>query len=352
MVNTMTSKMTESKGETKAKSLHVNNLLCYATTACHSMKTDEVVRICITFYKETEILKSKEYLCQIVEERNTHRLNEDRLVNEMKEIMDIIPCCDDKDITLPKFVAGSYDGLPPTLGFEVVANYMVQLIDELTNLRKEVAQLKEIRQEERICNQEIAFIKEDLLEIKGKVRKLYHNILSDSIQRDSILLESFENSAKALEKHHLDKQDLVPISTKNDDLEKLLNASMMSPGASQIAKVIDDNCSPRHGVASQLLPYWQQEVQDFGGDPSAPSYADVTPSAIREIRRTESGTATSGQRNVEQNTRKSPVRGEKVKKDLISHCRKNQDVNNEKHNRMPTIDKDGFQLVRNIKRKP
>ena len=119
-----------------------------------------------------------------------------------------------------------------------------------------------------------------------------------------------------------------------------------------MAEVIDDNCSPRHSVASQLLPYWQQEVQDFGGDPSAPSYVDVTTSAIREIQRTGSGTATSGQRNVKPNTRKSAVRGEKVKKNLISQSRKNQDVNDEKYNHMPTIDKDGFQLVRNVKRKP
>ena len=189
MVYTMTSEMTESKGETKAKSLHVDNLICYVTTARHSMKTNEIIRICITFYKETDILRSKEYLCQLVEERNIHWCNEDRLVNEMKDIMDIITRCDDKDKTLPKFVADSYDGLPPTSGFEVVANYIVQLIDELTHLRKELAQLKENRQEERICNQEIAFIKEDLLEIKGEVRKLNHKILCDDIRRDSILLK-------------------------------------------------------------------------------------------------------------------------------------------------------------------
>ena len=287
-----------------------------------------------------------------MEERNIHRRNEDRLVNEMKDIMDIITRCDDKDLILPKFVADSYDGLPPTSGFEVVANYMVQLIDELTHLRKEVAQLKESRQEERICNQEITFIKEDLLEIKGEVRKLNHKMLSDSIRRDSILLESFENSAKALEKHNFDKQDSVPISAKNDDLGKLPNASVVLPEASLIAEVTDDDCSPRHSVASQLLPYWQQEVQDLGGVPSAPSYADVTTSAIRKIRRTESETAASGQRIVEQNTKKSPIRREKVKKDLISHTRRNQDANSEKYNHMPTTDKDGFQLVRNNRRKP
>lgn len=109
----MTSEVTESKGETNTKPLHVDNLLCYVTTARHSMKTDEIVRICVTFYKETDILKSKEYLCQLVDERNIRRRNEDRLVNEMRDIMDIITRCDDKDIILPKFVADSYDGLPP-----------------------------------------------------------------------------------------------------------------------------------------------------------------------------------------------------------------------------------------------
>ena len=60
-----------------------------------------------------------------MEERNIYQRNEDWLVNEMRDIIDIITRCDDKDIVLPKFVADSYNGLPPTLGFEVVASCMV-----------------------------------------------------------------------------------------------------------------------------------------------------------------------------------------------------------------------------------
>lgn len=225
---------------------------------------------------------------------------------------------------------------------------MVQLIDELTHLRKEVAQLKENRRDEGIANQEIAFIKEDVLEIKGEVRKLNHKILSDDIRRDSILLESFENSAKALEKHNFDKQDVVPVSNhcckNNDNLKKLLNGSVILPEASPITKVISDNCSSRHSAASQLCPYWQQEIQDFGGDPSAPTYADVTASAIKEIRGIEGESASNAQKTVGPSTKKkSPVRGEKTKQDSISHNKRNQDVN---------TDEDGFQLVVNRKRKP
>ena len=126
----------------------------------------------------------------------------------------------------------------------------------------------------------------------------------------------------------------------------------MSPGASKIVDLIDDSCSPRHAVTSHLLPYWQQEVQDYGSVPSAQSYGDATASAIREIQRTESGTATNGQRTVGTNTKKNPVREEEVKKDSVSHSRRNQDVTSGKYNHMPTIDKDVFQHVQNRKRKP
>ena len=135
------SKMSETVEVNANGSMFIDNLLCYASTARHSMKSDEIVRICVAFYKENDIINSKDHLCELMGEKPKRRRNENRLVNEMKDIMDLLTRSDDNDISLPRFVVDSFNGLPPTSGFEVVANYIMQLNDELLTLR-EVTHLK------------------------------------------------------------------------------------------------------------------------------------------------------------------------------------------------------------------
>ena len=79
------------------------------------------------------IIKSKNLLCDLLFLR---RRNENRLINEMKDIMEMLTKCDDEVIALPKFVVDRFDDLPPTSGFEVVANNMINLIEEVTSLSK------------------------------------------------------------------------------------------------------------------------------------------------------------------------------------------------------------------------
>ena len=42
-------------------------------------------------------------------------------------------------------IAESYDGMPPTSGFEVLANSVVPLVDDVTQLKEEIKYLKEER---------------------------------------------------------------------------------------------------------------------------------------------------------------------------------------------------------------
>ena len=52
--------------ECAVSNIYIDNLLCYASTARHSLKNDEIIRICVAFYKETDIIKSKDVLCDFL----------------------------------------------------------------------------------------------------------------------------------------------------------------------------------------------------------------------------------------------------------------------------------------------
>lgn len=160
----------------------INNVLCYASTARHSMRSDDVMRVCLSFYKDDEIIKSKDQLCDLIGEKSKRRRHENRMLNEMKDIMDMLTRCDDTDVKLPKFVVDSYDGLPPSSGFELVASYMLNLIDEISNLKKEVQLLTEARLIENNFHHDTTIIKEDLLSIKGEIRKLKHKLINEDTE--------------------------------------------------------------------------------------------------------------------------------------------------------------------------
>ena len=75
---------------------------------------------------------------------------------------------------LPTFVVNSFNAVPPSFGFELVADHMVKLNEEILALRKEVEALKETRLNETTNSQTNMIIQEDLLLIKGELRKLNH----------------------------------------------------------------------------------------------------------------------------------------------------------------------------------
>ena len=93
-------------------------------------------------------------------------------MNEIQDIMFVFDRCEVENVNLPKFVTDSFNGLPPTSGFEVVAHHIVTLIDEISSLRQEVEALRESRLSDNILKQNNDILQEDILTIKGELRKL------------------------------------------------------------------------------------------------------------------------------------------------------------------------------------
>ena len=111
--------------------LVTNNFLCYVSTARHRMRNDDIVRTCIAFYKENDLLAGKSLLCDQIGDKPKWRRGENRLVTEVQDVLNLLKKCDDEGLQLPSFVCDSYDGMPPTSGFASIAESMVTLINEI-----------------------------------------------------------------------------------------------------------------------------------------------------------------------------------------------------------------------------
>lgn len=136
-------KMGDSDDE--VKSPVVNSILCYASTAGDSMKYDEIVRICLSFYDSDAIIEAKDLLYKIAGEESKRRRNKNRILHELHDIMDMLKKCDDESVNLRSFVADRYNSLPPSSGFEIVSHHIITLTDQISSLQKEIEFLKESR---------------------------------------------------------------------------------------------------------------------------------------------------------------------------------------------------------------
>ena len=106
-----------SDGNVSKQNLVISNILCYISTARHSHRVDDIVRTCFVFYQPDDITKGKDLMFKLCDETSKRRRGENRLIQELQDIVDLFGKVEDKNLKLPTFVADSYNGLPPSSGF-------------------------------------------------------------------------------------------------------------------------------------------------------------------------------------------------------------------------------------------
>ena len=125
--------------------LVIDNVLCYISTARDCMKAEDITRVCSAFFNSDDIIGAKDRLCDIIGEKGKRRRNENRLLHELQDILNLLEKCDGGEVLLPKFVADSYNALPPSSGFEIIASHIISLMDEISSVKTDVAALKDAR---------------------------------------------------------------------------------------------------------------------------------------------------------------------------------------------------------------
>ena len=349
-------------GEETFKSPIINGVLCYSSTARHSIRYDDIVRICLAFFKDEEIIKGKDILCGIIGERPKRRRNENRLMHEVRDILDILKRCDDDNIKLPKFVVDSYDGLPPTAGFELIAHSLSVLNDEILSLKKEIEYLKDNRIEQSFTVHDVGMIKEDLITIKGELRKINHKSLNDDIQRSHFELEQLQKLRST--PVYIDKDMPENQCGGYDDNERGAIARY-HPSAKKSTSILPS--APLED-SNNLFAIGNRTYQDDGGTPSAPaiclyqnegrlpldrSYQDKDGSILacsyaQAVGKTcKSNKTRPILRNSLVNSSEKPSETIALSLSKDQENGQKEKVQNEK---LSTVDNEGFTLVRNTKK--
>ena len=224
------------------KAIIINAILCYISTARHTMKRDEIIRICMTFYSSEDIKNGKDKLFAFVSDTPKRRRGEYRLNNEINDILDTFEKCFDENIKLPIFVADSYNSLPQSSGFDIIAQHMISLVDEINDLKKEIDSLNKSRLIDEMIQKDLNIMQEDILSIKGEVKKLNHNMVSEDLRRKSFILSELVTGRQSIS-HNL--SPTTPTFSQSDYFfERIGNTSTTAVGPIQDNDVLlikDDN---------------------------------------------------------------------------------------------------------------
>ena len=121
-----------------------NEVLCFLTTARQSYLTENLISMCVSFYSHERILDAKKVLFSLTGESAITRRGEGKFRSDVSDILIQIKKTEENGMELPDFVADSYKSMPPSSGFEVLAEHVVCLIDEINSLREEVKSLKDL----------------------------------------------------------------------------------------------------------------------------------------------------------------------------------------------------------------
>ena len=114
----------------------LNDVLCFLTTSRDSLTSDDACIIAVAFYKPDDIVQAKETLFTICKEKLIRRKacqqHPNPNIADIQDILNLLTKKDDGRSILPKFVAESYQSLPPAAGFISFARAFNRLRDEMS----------------------------------------------------------------------------------------------------------------------------------------------------------------------------------------------------------------------------
>lgn len=160
--------------------IEINDLLCYVSTAVNSIDYDTIVSTCVAFYGAVKIKEAKQRLAVLMKEEIKWRRGDDRIKSEMQDIVDLLSSARQSGKVLPKFVAESFNSMPPSSGFEIIGEGLSNLMEELSNLREEVMILKNIRSNDSKLTSELISLKENIVDIKKKLNSLNKEVKANN----------------------------------------------------------------------------------------------------------------------------------------------------------------------------
>ena len=169
----------------------LDDVLCFISSAKHSLTREEIIKIAVAFYKPEVITKSKEVICKLssvcAKKRIACKSHPNPAVADLEDIMKSFDKHEDGSIALPKFLSDGYAKMPPCSGFEGLSSILCSLRDELAAQRFQLEEVKKSHEKDMKSFENVGSIIQDVSELKMLVIDLPNNLSLNSPEATPVI---------------------------------------------------------------------------------------------------------------------------------------------------------------------
>ena len=239
----------------------INDILCFIYTGLSVKSNEFIMNSCLTYYESSKIREAKDIVSSFSKERIIKRKGENAKRSEIQDIIDIFRECEECGVKLPQFLAKSYDSMPPTTGYDILAATLVDLMDQIKSLKDELGLLKEINMKKDSQSIDLNIIKDNVDEIKYIIRDgIDKRKVEDSDSRLSV-------NCSVNRKLSCSSQQMSPLLvTDNDEYKKFTEAftsNGVAPSPSALLMEIKNSRNATNVETAPSAPTLSQIEQPF-----------------------------------------------------------------------------------------
>ena len=141
----------------------INGVLCYLSSARHTLTDQAMCTICLSYYSGDKISDAKDLLFKFANETIIRRRGEGKVKADLIDMIALLRKVDERKESLPQFLADGFSSMPPASGFETIAEHIINLTTEINVLKNEIESLRN----KDIPEDKLTDIKEDIFDIKS-----------------------------------------------------------------------------------------------------------------------------------------------------------------------------------------
>ena len=147
-----------------------NAILSFLQSSRNVLPEDRIIELASAFYAENKVKEAKEAVFNLVEKPFTVRRRTNTCLNtavpNCRDVLALFEELEQDEVDVPVFVTKGYGTVPQGAGFEMLANVISSMRDEITQLRFECEQLKKDRESDVGLIEDATTIREEVADIK------------------------------------------------------------------------------------------------------------------------------------------------------------------------------------------
>ena len=121
----------------------IDDVLCLISSARQTYTEAILTSLCLSFYSSEKITAAKKVFFSLSNEPTVTRKGNGKARSDLTDILTLFNKNEQSGVHLPKFLADSFDAMPPVSWYEILAEHVVDFLEQVGDLKEKIKTLNE-----------------------------------------------------------------------------------------------------------------------------------------------------------------------------------------------------------------